>query len=309
MNAQERSPPINFRPVGLECLPRIVYAPPGLQRLHPRRHLNPDGLVSRGIISVSPLKEVLSVLRYSPMSQSGVATRRETRHFPPTTRTFLKLNTPSDQLHGLLSTLFPPNSFSIDGATRITLNQSLGHQRRPALKIGCTYIRYLKEGGEFVVAPAQMTFALPFVEAVHRVGQHIRALTVWLDCGLVMRPEVWRDLLDHLPVLEKLVYRPTQSTDHQWSPFWSLLCRVGGEGLICPSLKTLWIDSMQGIPLDLVPCLSLRCELGRPLDAFRLVVKGCGLSDAQQAIAQLRPLVGQLTFEVIESGRIVSLAS
>jgi hypothetical protein len=192
-----------------------------------------------------------------------------------------------------LSTLFPPNSFSIDGATRIAFNQSLGHQRRPALKIGCTYIRYLKERGEFVVAPdnpAQMTFALPLVEAVHRVGQNIRPLTVWLDCGLVMRPEVWRDLLDHLP-------------------FWSLLCRVGGEGLICPSPKTLWIDSMQGIPSDLVPCLSLRCELGRPLDAFRLVVKCCGRSDAQQAIARLRPLVGQLTFEVIENGRIVSLAS
>ncbi|KAF9646619.1 hypothetical protein BDM02DRAFT_2986659 [Thelephora ganbajun] len=232
-------------------------------------------------------------------------------HFPTATKTLLKVDTPPDQLEGLLSTLFPLDSSPMYHTSRVALHQNFTHGRRPVLEIGDTAIQYLNERDVLVITPndiAHTTFALPLLEVVHRAGPGIRVLTIRLDRGLVTRPEVWRDLLEHLPNLEELIYGSPEDGDHQWSAFWNLLCQTGGDGLICRSLRTLRIISTRGIPSDLVGCLAVRCNLGRPLDVFQLRVWSCERSAAQQIIAHLRLFVVQLIFEVIEESRIVRLA-
>ena len=235
-------------------------------------------------------------------------------HFPVATKTLLKLDTPPDQLDGLLSTLFPPNS-SIDGATRLSLQQKPIHDIRPALEIGHTTIQYLNDWDEdeaLVVESddiAHTTFTLPLVEAVYRVGPQIRFLKIRIDCGLIIQPEVWKELLEHLPNLEELVYVAEEGWDYQWPAFWSLLCQPGGSGLLCQSLRTLRIFNTRGVPTDSAGCLAMRWKLGRPLEVFQLRIKDSDRSLAQQSISCLRPFVAQLIFEVIDAGerRIVSL--
>lgn len=230
--------------------------------------------------------------------------------FPSSTKTLLRVETTLEQLEGLLSTLFPPNSnSSFDGASRIALQRESGIEYRPALMIGNTTIRYLAEWDGRVVGPndiAYTTFSLPLVEAVHRAGPSVRVLRIGLGDGLVVHPMVWKDILERLPNLEELVYAPGEGGDPQWPVFWNLLCQKGENGLICPSLRSLRITSMQGIPPDSVACLAARWKLEKPLGVFQLRVGNCERSVAEHTVAYLRPFVGNLIFEVIEQRQIVS---
>ena len=231
-------------------------------------------------------------------------------HFPTTTKTLLKLDMSPDQLYGLLSTLFPPNSPMIDLTTRIALQHNPAREFRPALEVGHTTIQYLNDWDGILIGPDDVThttFTTPLVEAVHRVGLQVRFLKIRLDCGLVVRGEVWKDLLEHLPILEELVYIPGEEGVYQWPAFWTALSQTGERGLICPSLRKLRIVNPQGVPPDSVRCLSARWKLDRPLEVFHLRVENCERSFAYQTIPYLSPFVGQLIFEVIEERQIVSL--
>ena len=232
--------------------------------------------------------------------------------FPTTTKTLLKADVPPDQLDGLLSTLFPPNSPIFGRATRLALQHNPAREFKPALEIGETTVQYLDEWDQPPFSPNDIehtTFTVPLVEAVHRVGHQIRVLRIRLECGLVIRPEVWKDVLEHLPNLEELIYAPGREVDHQWPVFWNLLCQTSGRDLIYRSLRTLRIINPKGIPSDPVGCLAVRWKLGRPLDVFHLRVENCEHSLTRQVIAHLRHFVVQLVFEVIEEAKVVSLAS
>jgi len=233
--------------------------------------------------------------------------------FPTTTKVLLKVATTPDQLEGLLSTLLPPNStHAFDGAPQIALQHKSHMEFRPALEIGRTTIQYLNEWDGMLIGPDDIThttFTLPLVEAVHRTGPSIRLLKIRVNCGLVIPPAVWRDILEHLPNLEELTYIPGGiDVDNQWPDFWNLLCQTGENGSICPHLRTLRIVNIQGVPPDTAGCLVERWKLGRPLDMFHLRVRNCERSVAQQIVTCLRPFVGQLVFEVIEgTHEVVSL--
>ena len=230
--------------------------------------------------------------------------------YPTTTKTLLKVDTPPDRLEGLLSTLFPPNSNPVfDSAPQVAL-QRTHMELRPALVIGHTTIQYLDQWGGMLVGPNDImhtTFTLPLAEVVHRAGPSVRFLKIRLDCGLVVQPTVWKDILESLPNLEELSYMQWEAGDLQWSAFWNALCQTGENGLICQSLRSLRVVNMQGIPPDAVGCLAARWKLERPLDIFQLRVGNCERSLAKHTIAYLRPFVGQLVFEIIEERQVVSL--
>jgi hypothetical protein len=229
-------------------------------------------------------------------------------HFPATTKTTLRVDTPPDQLDGLLSILFPPNSPTADRATRIVLQPNSLNSDRTDLEIGHTKIQYLHHLDELPIGPnntTHTTFTIPLVEAVRRAGPEVRFLKIRLDCEL-MPAAVWKDILEHLPNLEELVYMPGEDGDHQWPAFWTL-CQTGENGLICQSLRTLRIVDLQGIPPDPVGCLAARWKLGRPLDVFQFRMWNCERPLARHFIPYLRPFVAQLIFEIIEKKRVVSL--
>ena len=229
--------------------------------------------------------------------------------FPVTTKTILRVDTPPDQLDGLLSILFPPDSPTADHATRIVLQPNSLSSDRTDLEIGQTTIQYFHPQDELPAGPnhtTHTTFTIPLLEAVRRAGPEVRFLKIRLDCGL-MHPVVWKDILEHLPNLEELVYMPGEDGDHQWPAFWTLLCQTGENGLICQSLRILRIVDLQGIPPDPVGCLAARWKLGRPLDVFQFRMWNCERPLARHFIPYLRPFVAQLIFEIIEKKRVVSL--
>jgi hypothetical protein len=84
---QKRCTPTYIRPMGVEHLLRIVHAQPGLQRIYPRRHLDPDGRVIPGsVIPLSSFGEVLPVPRHPALSQRRVTSGHQTdtdRQFTP----------------------------------------------------------------------------------------------------------------------------------------------------------------------------------------------------------------------------------
>ena len=228
--------------------------------------------------------------------------------FPTTTKTLLKVQAPPDQLDDLFSTLLPPGSRPVDRTTRLALRHDSVHEYL-ALEAGKTTIQYLNELDALIVGPDNIvhtTFTHPLMEAARRVGPQIRFLRIRLDCGFVMRPEVWKDLLELLPNLEELIYVPGEDGDHQWPVFWNLLCQTGENGLICRSLRTLRIVNAQGIPSDPVGCLAVRWKLGSQLAVFQLRVGNCECSLAQQILNHLRHFVVEPVIEVIEDGRVVS---
>jgi hypothetical protein len=232
-------------------------------------------------------------------------------HFPTTTKTVLRVDTPPDQLDGLLSTLFPLSSPTVDHPTRLALQRNSFNGYRPELQIGRTTIQYLNCRDGLIIEPHDIThttFVFPLMEIVRRAGPEVRWLKIYLDCEVVIQPAVWKDILEHLPNLEELIYIPGEEGDHQWPAFWTLLCQTGENGLICPSLRILRIVDMQGIPPDHVGCLATRWKLGRPLDVFQFRMWNCERSLAQHIIPYLRPFVAQLIFEVVEDRRrVVSL--
>ena len=233
--------------------------------------------------------------------------------FPTTTKITLKLDTPPEELDGLLSTLFPSGSSTIDLATEIALQHHPIRQFRPALEIGHTSIQYLNHWHGMVVPNevAYATFILPLVEAVHRVGPQVRVLDIRLYHGFVVLPEILKHLLEHLPNLEDLTYMPGEGGIHQWPSFWDALSQIGENGLICQSLRKLRINNTRGFPRgfppDTVRGLAARWKLERPLEVFHVRLQNCERPLAQLCIAHLSPFVAELIFELIEGGRVVSL--
>jgi hypothetical protein len=141
------------------------------------------------------------------------------------------------------------------------------------------------------------------LEAVRRAGPEVRFLKIRLDCGL-MQPVVWKEILEHLPNLEELVYMPGKMATISGQRF-GLLRQTGENGLICQSIRTLRIVDLQGILPDPVGCLAARLKLGRPLDVFQFRI--CERPLARHFIPYPRPFVAQFIFEIIEKRRVVSL--
>ena len=220
--------------------------------------------------------------------------------FPATTKTLLKVDVPPDQLDGLVSILFPPNS-SVDTTSRIAFQHDTVTQFCPALEIGNTTVQYLDEWAGTIDPNTitQATFVLPLLEAAYRAGPFVRLLKIRLDSGLVVQPAVWKVILERLPNLEEIVYMPGEDVDCQWPAFWSLLRQTGENGLVCPSLRILRIVNEQGVPPDVMGCLAVRWNLGRPLEVFQLRAGNCDPLLAHQTITCLTPYVGRLIFEVM----------
>ena len=228
--------------------------------------------------------------------------------FPTKTKTLLKVEAPPDQLDDLFSTLLPPGSRPVDRATRLALRHDSVHEYL-ALEAGKTTIQYLNELDALIAAPDNIirtTFTFPLMEAARRVGPQIRFLKIRLECGFVMWPEVWKDLLELLPNLEELTYVPGEDGDHQWPEFWNLLCQTRENGLLCRSLRALRIVNLQGIPSDPVGCLAVRWKLGSQLGVFQLRVGNCERSLAQQILLHLHHFVAEPIVEVIEDRGVVS---
>ncbi|KAF9778420.1 hypothetical protein BJ322DRAFT_1114242 [Thelephora terrestris] len=230
--------------------------------------------------------------------------------YPPAAKVLLKVDTPPNELEGLLSILCPTNSPIFDAPSQISFQRVSVIESRPALEIGCTKIQYLDEWAE-ILGPNDITyttFTLLLVEAIHRAGPSIRHLKISLGCELVMQPAVLKEILGRLPNLEVLSYAPGEDAVHDWPAFWDILCQTGENGLICQSLRTLRVvTTKEGVTPDVVACVVARWRLERPLGVFQLRVLNLDRSLASQMIARLRPFVGQLVLEVIEESKVVRL--